>query len=145
MKKLNAILAVSAAALMVGAMPVSVFANEANYIPKNFAEHTIGPLWDSGAKVQPSMSYSGGKVQCKASISGNSSITKIVADISLQKRNSNGSYTTIKTWSATSNTRALSFVESYTTGTGTYKMVVTAKIYNGSSYETISNSTIATY
>lgn len=145
MKKLNTILAVGAAALMVGAMPVSVFANEVNYIPQNFAEYTIGPLWEDAGTITPYFSVSGGKAYCDATITGNNSTTKIVADISLQKRNSNGSYTTVKTWTASSSSKYLDVSNSYSISSGTYKMVVTAKIYNGSSYQTISSSTTATY
>ena len=77
MKKLNTILAVSAAALMVGAMPVAVFANETNYIPQNFAEYTIVPLWGEKGDISPTLKFSNGKASCRVSVTGDSTINSM--------------------------------------------------------------------
>lgn len=101
----------------------------------------IQPYWTNTSDVGVSMSVNGTTASCSAIVEGYSGTTKIVADITLERKAANGTYTTVKTWTnqSVSGTR-LSFTDTCSITKGyTYRLTITAKVTRNGSTETVSN------
>lgn len=101
----------------------------------------IQPFWANTSGIDVTLSISGTTASCSAVVEGYSGTTKITADVTLERKATNGTYTTVKTWSnqSVSGTRLL-FSETYTITSGyTYRLTVTAKVTRNGTTETASN------
>ena len=99
----------------------------------------ITPMWTNTDLIDIDLSFSGLKANCYIDIIGKVSATKITATVILQRKNSNGTFTDIKTWSNLSPVGSeLIFSEYYYVTNGyTYRLTVNTNVYKGSSYESI--------
>lgn len=92
--------------------------------------------------IYASLSYKNGKAVCGAGIVGRAGVTKITGKMKLQKITSS-STTTVKTWDISVKSKNMSISKNYSVKKGKYKVVLTAKVYKGSSYENVSVSKTA--
>jgi hypothetical protein len=101
----------------------------------------IQPFWTNTSNVNVVLSISGTTANCSAIVEGYSGTTKIVADVTLERKAANGTYTTVKTWTNQSaNGSRLLFDESYSVTSGyTYRLTVSAKVTRNGTTETASN------
>lgn len=102
----------------------------------------IQPFWSSTESITLTLSYSGGNANWTGGIQGKVGTTKITATFTLAKKNSNGTYTTLKTWTESSNSDILFTSGSYAVSSGsTYRISVTTTVTpkSGTS-ETVSDS-----
>lgn len=144
MKRFKKILALGSIVTVVGVSPISAFANTMVTQPTNNVLNEYSLRWNHGGEIDSRLSFSGGKANCRVYISASSVVTKIVADVILEKKSGSG-YDRVVTWSGISvSGNTLSTAKSYTAGPGTYRLRVVAKVYNGNNYQTISSSTVAT-
>lgn len=92
------------------------------------------PRWNYAASVDPSLAFNGSTAECFANISGKDGVTKIVATVELQVKNSSGSYVRSASWSTrTVYGTDLSFSEfAYNRPAGEYRLIVNATFYNAS-------------
>jgi hypothetical protein len=112
---------------------------------------TIGiqPLWSNVNSITLSMNFSGTTVTCSGLINGTTNVSSITATFVLRRVNTNGTLTTLRTWSnITSNTRILTFTDTYSpVNRGqTYRLDVTAVVTTTTgARETVSDFIIRTY
>lgn len=78
---------------------------------------------------------SSNKAYVNVNLVGNSTVTSCKADIILQKKFGTGWYNA-KSWSASSNSRVLSFSDSYSVSSGEYRLVAYVTAYSNSASET---------
>ena len=98
----------------------------------------IRPMYEDLVSAMPKLTVKGKTASYSLKVTGASNVTKIVATLQIEKRNSNGTYSNFgASWSASSSSRSL-----YTSGDktvdsgGTYRLKATIKLYTGSSYST---------
>lgn len=86
----------------------------------------ITPFWTNTSSVTVSISFSG--------------TTKITADFVLERKNSNGTYTVVKTFpTKTTNSASLRFSDTATITTGyTYRLSLSATVTRNGTNETVS-------
>ncbi|MDO4710645.1 MAG: hypothetical protein Q4A75_01615 [Peptostreptococcaceae bacterium] len=104
----------------------------------------IMPKWNTGANIDCSLSISAKKAYSSVVVEGDKSISKINVEIVLEEKVGRA-YTEVARWSKTSNSRTLKFDNATSVTSGSYRLRVTAKVYEGSNYYTISDSTTASY
>lgn len=118
-------------------MPVSANTNELN------DEIIISPMFTYISTAQAQIHIdSNGKATVYTDVYGNSSVTSTRATIRLQQLRGDGSWTTIRTWNESSNTRILKFNGTYNVPKGYYyrvQSVVTA--YSGTQSESTTLTT----
>lgn len=116
---------------------ISSYADTTANIPKE--NSIITPMWTNTDLIDIDLSFSGLKANCYIDIIGKTGVTKITATAILQKKNSNGTFTNIKTWSNLSAVGSeLIFSEYYYVTNGyTYRLTVNTNVYKGSGYESI--------
>lgn len=131
-------LAVVYVLVMCLAMSSMVYANEAGFQSLT----TTAPIlrWTNADVVDVSLSVKGSTALCEARIVGKPGTEKITATAVLARRNSNGSYTTVKTWSNLSASGdSLYFDETYHVLSGYgYRLTVDVTVYRKGNYERIS-------
>lgn len=117
-------------------------ANNKPYPLSSSLSDSIEPFWDNTTSVEVNLSFSGSKAICGACVIGKVNATKITATVVLARKNSNGTYTTVKTWSGLQTTDyVLIFDGTYYVSTGyTYRLNITSTVYNSDSSETVSAS-----
>ena len=96
----------------------------------------ISPMFDyiSTAEAQIYINSSG-KATVSTDVFGNSSVTNISSTIRLQQYR-NGSWTTIKTWNESSNSRILNFSDTYNVAAGyDYRVQSIVTAYSGTQSE----------
>lgn len=146
-KKLVTFLVSSVAAI---GMFSSVSFAETTYSQPNrnydLAEVLIGaPRYSYTEDVIINLYFDGYTASCGLLIDGKSSATKITGSVKLQKVNTNGSYTTVKSWSIDEPSGSIDFWDEYdVSATGKYRLYFSGKVYSGSSYENVSISSTAT-
>ena len=59
----------------------------------------IGVQWVNTDSVKADLSFDGGRGLCGAMVIGKSGTTRISSTVVLARKNTNGTYTTVKTWS----------------------------------------------
>ncbi|MBE5966168.1 MAG: hypothetical protein E7255_04280 [Lachnospiraceae bacterium] len=113
-------------------------ANNDFYDSSNFS-NIFGPMWNNTTSVQVNLSFDGSKAICGACVIGKASTTKITGTAILARKNSDGTYTSVKTWSNLKTTdNMLIFDKTYYVPTGyTYRLTITSKVYKNSKYETV--------
>jgi 4-aminobutyrate aminotransferase-like enzyme len=100
----------------------------------------MGIMWVNTSTLYVTLSFSGSQAVCGAYVLGVSGTTEISGSATLARKNSNGTYTTVKTWN---NLYAaddiLTFDGSWYVTTGyTYKLTFTATVYRNGVGETVS-------
>lgn len=98
----------------------------------------ISPMYTYISSGGASISInSSGKATVDTNVTGNSEVTSITATINLQQYK-NGSWTTIKTWNASSSSRMLRFTDTYSVSSGyDYRVSSTVTAYSGKNSETV--------
>jgi len=102
----------------------------------------MGILWVNVSAIQANLSFSGSTAYCDAYVVGKSGTTSITATVVLYRKNSNNTYTAIKTWTnLTSSGTSLYFNETHTITTGyTYKLYIMASVYRNGTSEVVTAS-----
>ncbi len=103
------------------------------------AADTHVPQWDNTTSVEISLSFDGSKAICGACVIGKPGTTEITGQAVLARRNSNGTYTTVKTWSGLKTTgNILTFDAIYYVSSGyTYRLTISATVYRNGTGETV--------
>jgi hypothetical protein len=104
------------------------------------ASGSMGIMWVNTDVVYVTLSFNGSQAVCGAYVMGKSNTTEISGSATLARKNSNGTYTTVKTWN---NLYAaddiLTFDGSWYVTTGyTYRLTFTATVYRNGVGETVS-------
>lgn len=109
-------------------------------VAKIVLDQIITPYWQNTDIVDARLSFSGNKAITYARVLGKAGVTKITATVTLQRKNASGTLTTVKTWSGLEELGdELVFNDSYYVTSGyTYRLTISAKVYKGSSYESVS-------
>ncbi|MDO5062765.1 MAG: hypothetical protein Q4D77_06265 [Peptostreptococcaceae bacterium] len=142
MKKTKQILAMGIAFILLSMNTSQTFADHSQQ--NFFRGGVISPFWNDSGDVEAILIFKGRTIYCEADIRGSSKTTRIEAEIILEK-NEGGSYREIRSWSASSSSRKLNITKNTSAKSGSYRLRVIAKIYEGSSYYTILDSTTASY
>lgn len=100
----------------------------------------IQPYWSQTSAITIGLSFDGGKGTLSYSVLGNSGTTKITGVAVLERLNSNGTYSTVYTWTGISiNSDYLPWNSTYYVSTGyTYRFTFTCTVYRNGTTETIS-------
>ena len=85
-----------------------------------------GAKWSNAESIVLTLSFGSGKANVGASLMGKTSVIKVSAVFRLKKKNSSGSYVTVKEWKAATIGRILNFSSSYAVDKGTYRFYVDA-------------------
>lgn len=102
----------------------------------------ISPMYVNTADINVSLSFSGTTANCSTTITGLSGTTKISASMTLERKNTNGTYTLMKSWPAESvNSSMLSTSKTYSVTSGyTYRLSVNGSVTRNSTTESVSLS-----
>ena len=123
-------------------LPQTVLASSVTNLPEYEADTNFpsGSKWLNISKITISFSIDGTSAKCGVSIVGKSGTEKITAAIILSRKNSNGTYTPVKTWRDIKTTGStLSFNARYQIVTGyTYRLTVIATVHRNGVGETVS-------
>lgn len=110
------------------------------------SEYDITPYFSYTQSATLVFDFSGSDAEFGLYIDGISSVSKISGKISLKKKNSNGSYTTVKSWDISESSNVLRYENSYSVSSrGSYQVSFSGKVYSGSNYDTINISKNGTY
>ncbi|NLZ83662.1 MAG: hypothetical protein GX915_08360 [Clostridiales bacterium] len=114
-------------------------ANNPSYASNQLVD-VVEPMWDNTSSVEVNLSIDGSKAICGASVVGKTSTTKITGTVVLARKNSNGTYTPVKTWNNLETTgNLLIFDKTYYVSTGyTYRLTITSTVYRNGVGETVS-------
>lgn len=133
--------------ILLSSIIISCFLTEnVTVLAANNPSHTSGhlidsvePVWDNTSSVEVNLSIDGSKAICGALVIGKVSTTKITGTVVLSKKNSNGTYTSVKTWSGLETTgNMMIFDKTYYISTGyTYRLTITSTVYNNGIGETV--------
>lgn len=98
----------------------------------------IMPLWDSCSVCRPYLSVSGNTANCMLDVRAVNGGDRIIATVTLQKENSRGNYTNVKSWSGLSGTGSLHFADSYgVTAGASYRLKAEVKVSGSNGTENI--------
>ncbi|MHB8061681.1 MAG: hypothetical protein ACYDG2_03435 [Ruminiclostridium sp.] len=116
---------------------ISSYANTTVNVHKESSNVFI--MWINTDLIDVALNFSGLNANCYVNIIGKNQTTKITASVNLQRKNLNGTYTNVKTWSNLSEVGTeLIFNDYYYVTSGyTYRLIVNTNVYKGSSYESI--------
>lgn len=126
----------------ISALPTQAIAQD------TIAQETtiIAPRWTNCASIALAMSYSDGTISWSGSIQGYRDTTKITANYTLEKRNSNGKYTFVDSWTGLSGTRyILNSSGSASDTKGTYRLTLSGTVQTDTYSESISSTCIKTF
>lgn len=86
------------------------------------------------------LDFTGYKALGRVIVEGKSSATKITGTLKLQKKNTSGTYSTVKTWSniGGEGKDLIYEVSPSVSSTGTYRLSFSGKVYSGTKYENVS-------
>ncbi|MDW2797276.1 hypothetical protein RZO55_06765 [Clostridium boliviensis] len=110
-----------------------------SYVPVN----TLGQpsiQWANTSSIDINLSFSGSKAICGACVQGWSDVKNITGTAVLSRKNSNGSYTTVKTWKNlnVAGNRLIFDGRYYVSRGYTYRLTITATVYRNGVGETVS-------
>lgn len=98
----------------------------------------IMPLWTNTFSASASLQISSGTASCSGSVIGFSGTTRITATFTLERKNTNGTFSAVKTWSGlSSNSATLTFSGTHTVSSGTYRLKGTAVVTRNGTSETV--------
>jgi hypothetical protein len=113
-------------------------------LPVQAQAQTIGimPLYTNTSSISVFISFSGTQATCEADVIGKTSTSKISITLSIQRLESNGTYTTVKTWPEESkNSGDFYLSKTYTCEKGkSYRTHVTAKVTRNGTTETVTSN-----
>jgi hypothetical protein len=113
-------------------------------LPVQAQAQTIGimPLYTNTSSIDVFITFSGTQATCAADVIGKTGTTNVSITISLQRRESNGSFTTVKTWAAESVNKDMLYVsKSNSVVRGeSYRTHVTAKVTRSGTTETVTST-----
>jgi len=102
----------------------------------------IAPFWDNVNNISLSMGYRGDAIGCSGIIRAATGSTSISATFTLARRTVFGTWTTVETWTASSNSSLLTWSGSAPGSRGiTYRLSVTATVVRNGVSETVTTST----
>ncbi|AGL02458.1 hypothetical protein [Desulfoscipio gibsoniae] len=124
------------------ALALYFFLGGAALATANDSRKTLSPQWTNTTSVNVNLSFDDGKGTCGARVLGKSGVTKITGKVVLARKNSDGTYTAVKTWSNLKTTgEKLLFDKTYYVTTGySYRLTITATVYRNGTGETVSGS-----
>ncbi len=107
--------------------------------PEGAAAVNPSPQWDNTTSIEVNLSVPNGKAICGVIVIGKPGTTEITGQAVLARKNSNGTYTNVKTWS---NLRAVGDVFTldgvyYVDPGYTYRLTATATVYRNGTGETV--------
>lgn len=118
--------------LVFSAVPMSVSATESS---NGLIE--IMPFWSNITSITPNLSISSGTATCSATVIANTGTTNISGTFQLQRKNADGTWTTVKTWNSTSTTRTLTWSGTNAVTSGlTYRLRCQVTVVRNGSSET---------
>lgn len=121
--------------------PVYAVRNESNG-----SDMFISPRFSYTEDFYVALNFDGNNAECLVLITGKDTATKITGTLKLQKKNSNNSYTTLKSWSIKESSTEVWFTDTYkVSSTGDYRLTFTGNVYSGSKYERLSSYVDNTY
>jgi hypothetical protein len=148
MKRTVALLAIFALAFSLNSIAASAAAGS-DCSENNGNQSGAGLLWVNATSISLNISYSGSTATCTGTIKGISTVNSIKATYTLKRVNSDGSLTTVKTWSnLSSSTSYLNFDGTYSTVSKgeRYRLEVSATLTTtGGVKETVSDYIEKTY
>ena len=102
---------------------------------------TIGVQWVNADLVDADLSFDGSKGLCGAMVIGKSGTTRITGTVVLARKNANGTYTTVKTWSGLEaiGSRLLFDKTHYVSPGYTYRLTITATVYRNGTGEKVTD------
>ncbi len=143
-KKLKTILLVGALTANF-CLPISAYAGEdrvcpAGLLASELEKNTIQPRFQYTNSVSVELDFTGYKALGRVIVEGKSSATKITGTLKLQKKNTSGTYSTVKTWSniGGEGKDLIYEVSPSVSSTGTYRLSFSGKVYSGTKYENVS-------
>lgn len=100
-----------------------------------------GVQWTNTDSIKVNLSFDGGKAMCGACVIGKTNTTEIIGNVTLDRKNSDGTSTTVKKWNDLKTTGdMLIFNETYYVTTGyTYRLTITSTVYRNGNGETVSD------
>jgi hypothetical protein len=127
------------AALMLFAANIPAFAAKAD---KNAADSAVHVMYVNTNDAKVCLNFTGDRAECAGFIDAKSGTTKITATGILKRVNSDGTTTTVKTWSGLSAAgEELDIDKAYYVDSGyTYEFEIDAQIYRNGTVEYISIS-----
>jgi len=100
--------------------------------------------WENTSSILSGITFSGSTANCSCSVNGYSGTTNVSATYELQQK-INGTFYTIKTWSASASRAYLDWSGSYSVSSGyTYRLYITALVTRNGTTETVNSSVTAT-
>ncbi len=119
---------------------VGIVNAESNKLAEGIDKGDITIQWSHVYMLDIFLSVRNGRAACGSFVLGQTGTTRITASMNLSRKNANGSYTTVKTWSGYETTDDyLIFEEIYYVARGyTYRLTVTTTVYRNGSSETVS-------
>lgn len=119
-----------------------VYAMDTGFHVPTVNQANAGIMWNNTTSVDLNLTVKAGKAICGACVIGRPDVTWITGTVELARKNSDGSYTEVKTWS---NLKAqgnkLIFDKTYYVTKGyTYRLLITANVNRNGSIETVSGS-----
>lgn len=141
--------------ISTGIAPMSTYASQVEY-DKNQAitiksgnlipELDISPYFSYTQSVTLWLDFNGSQAETAVLVEGSSAATKITGTLSIKKKNSNGSYTTVKSWKVSEDSNELFYDNTYSVSSrGEYRASFVGKVYSGSNYDSINITKNATY
>lgn len=126
--------------MLVASVGSVAFAAESDSTAEASAGNTMVLRWSNTSSVNVNLSFINGKGALGANVIGKPGATNITGTAVLAMQNSNGTYTTVKTWdNLSSANNILTFNATYYVTTGYhYRLTVTATVYRNGTYENVS-------
>ena len=135
-KKVTALLLV-VMLIMQGGLAVEKAKSSA---PKN-VNVLVTPQWINTNEIRLDLRFAGGNAECTGRITGLTGTSGITATFLLERRNSNGAYSFVRSWSVSATGRHLTFFGTNPVSSGfTYRLSVIAEVTRNGFAETVSTS-----
>ena len=107
-----------------------------------FGGAEISPCYEYMTNLKSILTISSKSATCKSTVMAKSGVTKIVVTQKLQKK-SNDKWTSVATWSKTFTSISAVYTNKKSSlSSGTYRTRTVAKVYKGSTYETVTKNSI---
>jgi len=137
LKKMAGVLLAAVLMFAQGVMAQPVLAMDAR--SSNGA--VVAPKWANVSDVLLSLSFANGVASCDGAVFGYSGTTKISATLTLERKNTNGIYTYVDSWSTNANSSQLFVSGTASVASGyTYRLRISANVTRNGSVENISVS-----
>lgn len=123
-------------------VPMTAYARE-RYIDYTIQDHgtnVIQPRFQYTNSVSIEFDFTGRKAFGCVMVEGKNTATKITGTLKLQKKNTSGTYSTVKTWSNIGGEGKDLFYEvsPSVSSAGTYRLTFSGKVYSGTKSENVS-------